>query len=79
MLAARSSRCRSWSRNTRKGCPLTYTVGSSDEVEFRYGSQRDGFEFGYDAEALRQFVTLAGAALKEMDALLDDEAKEPSA
>jgi hypothetical protein len=47
-------------------CPMRYRV-VSDHVEFSFGGQRDPFEFMFDAVALREFLRVGAAALREMD------------
>jgi hypothetical protein len=61
-----------------KGCPMSYGVSDSAEVNFLCGSLRDGFEFAFDADALREFLKLGGEALQKMDALhAEEEAGQP--
>ena len=47
-------------------CPMRYRV-VSDHVEFSFGGMRDPFEFMFDAEALRHFLRVGAAALREVD------------
>ncbi len=51
-----------------EGCPIDYLVHGSDVVDFVFGGGPDNFEFGFDAEVLREFVKLADKALQEIDA-----------
>jgi hypothetical protein len=51
----------------RAGCPLSYRL-SGEDIEFRCGSNRDGFEFVFDVPALRAFAALAERALGEAQA-----------
>jgi hypothetical protein len=53
----------------RTGCPVTYRVDQSDTVDFLYGSPDNGFEFAFEADALRAFITTATQALEERDTL----------
>lgn len=50
----------------RQGCPISYRVNGHDDIEFRFGSLWDGFEFVFDAAALHEFVGAATLALGEM-------------
>jgi len=50
----------------RKGCPITYRVNGRDEVEFRFGSQWDGFEFVFDAAVVREFRRVSKLALDDV-------------
>ncbi len=52
----------------REGCPMSYYVKGSAETDFRCGGERDGFEFAFEAEALREFLRLGTEALQDMDA-----------
>ena len=56
----------SWA-SARAGCPMQHRVDSGDEVEFTFGSGRESFDFIFDADALRKFMSLAAEALAEMD------------
>jgi hypothetical protein len=49
------------------GCPMKGCVRGSDAAQFRFGDGETAFEFGFDAEALRSFATLATQALNNMD------------
>lgn len=60
----------------RKGCPMTWHLGSDNQAEFSFGGQRDGFDFVFDAEALRELLTLGTKALGELDARRAEEAAE---
>lgn len=50
----------------REGCPISYRVNGRDEIEFRCGSQWDGFDFVFDAPALREFVAKSRLALTQV-------------
>jgi hypothetical protein len=52
----------------REGCPMSYYVKGSAETDFRCGGERDGFEFAFEAEALREFLRIGTEALQDMDA-----------
>ncbi len=52
--------------NIRTGCPIDYSI-FDDQVEFHCGSRSDGFEFVFDANALRAFVDRSTAALAELE------------
>jgi hypothetical protein len=48
---------------------INYTVDDNgDTVDFMFGAQPEYFEFGFDAESLRRFVTLANEALRVIEA-----------
>lgn len=49
----------------RKGCPIAYGVNGHDEIEFRFGSRWDGFDFVFDVDALQAFVEAANLAIAE--------------
>lgn len=49
----------------RDGCPISYRLNGKDEIEFRFGTQWDGFEFVFDAGILSEFVSVSGRALAE--------------
>lgn len=49
----------------RAGCPLSYRI-NGDEIEFRCGSARHGFEFVFDVPALRDFAAVTARALAEV-------------
>jgi len=49
------------------GRPVTHQVSGSGEVEFQWGTKREGFGMGFESEALREFVKQGTAALQEMD------------
>ena len=51
----------------RDHCPMRYHVVDKDTVEFSFGSQRDPFEFVFDATALREFLRVGATVLEEMD------------
>ena len=55
------------------GCEINYSVNGSDAVDFMFGRSPDYFEFGFDADALRNFLKLGGEALAKMDALHAEE------
>lgn len=50
----------------RSGCPVEYHL-YDDQIEFRCGSRSDGFDFVFEAEALRSFVDRSTAALAELE------------
>lgn len=52
--------------NIRAGCSIDYSI-FDEQVEFHCGSRSDGFEFVFEAEALRSFVDRSTAALAEME------------
>ena len=48
---------------------IDYRVDDNgDTVDFMIGSQPEYFEFGFDGESLRRFVTLANEALQVIEA-----------
>jgi hypothetical protein len=49
----------------RKGCPIAYSVNGQEEIEFRFGTRWDGFEFVFDLDALRAFVESSNLAIAE--------------
>jgi hypothetical protein len=53
----------------KDGCPMSFTVLGSGQVEVTFGDPRDGCQLMLDAESLRRFLTLGREALREMDAL----------
>jgi hypothetical protein len=55
-------------------CPISYNADTDgDGVDFMFGNQPDHFEFGFDTEALREFLRVGTDALREMDARLVSE------
>jgi hypothetical protein len=52
----------------RSGCPMRYRLNGSNDVEFEFGGWREGFEFVFEVDTLRQFLALGGEALNEVDA-----------
>jgi hypothetical protein len=50
----------------RKGCPIAYSTNGQHEIEFRFGTRWDGFEFVFDADALQAFVEAANHAMAEL-------------
>ena len=57
----------------REGCPMSCDILGSGEVHFLYGIPTDGFEFSFEAEALREFLELGSKALADMDARYAEE------
>jgi hypothetical protein len=51
----------------RKGCPMTYSINSDNQIEFSFGGARDGFDFSFDIEAMKELLKLGGEALAELD------------
>jgi hypothetical protein len=49
------------------GCPMRGSVNGANSTSFVFGGSPNDFEFTFDAEALRCFVTMATQALQEMD------------
>ncbi len=56
-----------------EGCPMSCDVIGSAETYFLCGSSSDGFEFHFEAEALREFLKLGSKALADMDTLYEQE------
>lgn len=52
----------------KEGCPISYRLNGRDEIEFRFGSEWDGFEFVFDAGILFEFVNVSNRALEEVSA-----------
>ena len=52
----------------RKGCPIAYGLNNREEIEFRFGTRWDGFEFVFDVDALRAFVEAANLAIADTQA-----------
>lgn len=50
----------------RKGCPIAHSVCGQDEIEFRFGTRWDGFEFVFEADALQAFIEAANLAMAEL-------------
>jgi hypothetical protein len=61
-------RLNSWV-NVSEGCAMRCSVSDTDSAYFVLGTGATEFEFefAFDAEALRGFITLATQALEEMD------------
>ncbi len=57
----------------REGCPMSCDILGSGEIHFLYGIPTDGFEFSFEAEALREFLELGSKALVDMDARYAEE------
>jgi hypothetical protein len=51
----------------RDHCPMRYHVVDGETVEFSFGGPRDPFEFVFDATALRAFLNLGAAVMREME------------
>lgn len=51
----------------RKGCPIAHSVQGNDEIEFRFGTRWDGFEFVFEVDALQAFIEAAADAMKEVN------------
>ncbi len=47
-------------------CPAEYVI-CGKLIEFHFGGPRDGFNFAFDADALRKLVNLSSEALAQMD------------
>jgi hypothetical protein len=41
-------------------------VCGQDEIEFRFGTRWDGFEFVFEADALQAFIEAANLAMAEL-------------
>ncbi|MGH3565225.1 MAG: hypothetical protein ACRDRH_04175 [Pseudonocardia sp.] len=52
----------------RDACPMHHRVRDCDDAEFVFGRGATTFEFMFDEGALREFMSLASEALREMDA-----------
>lgn len=50
----------------RKGCPIAYSVNGREEIEFRFGTRWDGFDFVFDLDALRAFIEASNLAIMEL-------------
>lgn len=50
----------------RQGCPITCRRNGAD-VEFLLGSPTAGFEFVFDVGALREFVAVSAAAIRDCE------------
>lgn len=50
-----------------RGCAMTHRVCVDDEVEFVFGANGRTFELGFDGDALRHFLTVATAAVADLD------------
>ncbi|MGH3761013.1 hypothetical protein [Actinophytocola sp.] len=55
------------------GCPLSFTVLGSGQVEVTCGEPRDGCQLLLDAESLRRFLALGRAAMERMDGLFAEQ------
>ena len=53
----------------RDTCPMHHRVRDGDDAEFVFGRGAKTFEFMFDKGTLREFMSLATEALREMDAL----------
>ncbi len=51
-----------------EGCPMSFEILGSGETHFLCGTATDGFEFNFEADALREFLKLGAQALAQMDA-----------
>lgn len=60
----------------REGCPISYAMHSSNDVDFILGDQASNFELCLEVGALREFVRLGSQALGEVDALRAAEEEE---
>ena len=52
----------------RERCPMRYRVSGND-IEFSFGGRYDPFDFVFNADALRQFLSVSSEALQELAAL----------
>lgn len=50
----------------RKGCPIAHSVHGEGQIEFRFGTRWDGFEFVFETDALQAFVDSAQLAIADM-------------
>ena len=55
------------SATIRGTCPAEYVVDGT-LIEFSFGGDRDGFQFAFDTDALRNLMKLGSEALAEMEA-----------
>jgi hypothetical protein len=62
----------------RDRCPMRFRVSGND-IEFSFGGRYDPFDFVFNADALRQFLSTASEALQELAALVSAEEGELSA
>jgi len=46
---------------------MTHRLCAGEEVEFTFDSSGRRFEFAFDADALRQFVDVATAAVQDLE------------
>lgn len=63
----------------KDGCPLTFSVLGSGQVEVTCGGPRDGCQLLLDADSLRRFLTLGSQALNDMDAKFAQESSGEAA
>lgn len=49
----------------RHGCPIAYCV-NGEQIEFRFGSRNDGFDFVFEVPALQAFVEASQEVLAEV-------------
>ena len=48
-------------------CPITYYCDPTGTVDFTFGDAPDIFEFGFDADALREFLRVGAEALRHVE------------
>jgi hypothetical protein len=62
----------------RERCPMRFRLSGND-IEFSFGGRYDPFDFVFNADALRQFLSVSSEALRELAALTstDDEELSP--
>lgn len=60
----------------REGCPLTFSVLGSGQLEVTCGEIHDGCQLLFDAKSLRQFLKDGNAALRDMDERFAGESNE---
>jgi hypothetical protein len=62
------------------GCSMNYAIRDGSKVDFMFGEPSGQyFELAFDTAAFREFVTLAGQALRKLDAQGGpDSAKAPA-
>ena len=51
----------------KDGCPISFEVMGSGQVEVTFGEPRDGCQVMFAADALRTMLDAAELALREMD------------
>jgi hypothetical protein len=49
----------------RRGCPIAYCVNGED-IEFRFGTRQDGFDFVFEVAALQAFVEASQEVLADV-------------